>query len=85
MYDETTKRRIGVRAKEKVRKQSNSVARESKQSFKQRSPRKCCGAIDVPATDKTPNAETAAAIREIRNGGGIRFNSREEYFKWLDS
>ena len=37
------------------------------------------------ASDHVPNERTAAAIREIRNGGGKKFKNREEYFEWLNS
>ena len=34
---------------------------------------------------ETPNASTAAAIREIEEGRGITFANKKEYFEWLDS
>jgi hypothetical protein len=48
------------------------------------------GIIGVDVRDDSfeneiPNAETRAAIEDLRAGGGIRFDSVDEMFEYLDS
>jgi hypothetical protein len=40
---------------------------------------------DDPFLIAAPNAETLEACRELNEGRGIRFESKEELFKFLDS